>query len=290
MPSKDPSARGDRAVVDVALLTLAVVAIGSGLFVYVDRDGPGRTHDAIVAADYIEVSANVAGPLVTLSVVDNQRVAKGDPLFDLDDRPFVARRDAARAAHEAAKARLVDAELLFQRLSTEGRSGQVVSKQAVDDARSKRDADRADVAQTGAELDLAELDVEYCHVVAPFDGYVTNLETQVGEYVKPGDSLFALIDARSFHVVAYLKEQYLGPAVVGAPVEIELWQFPGETFHGEVASLGRGIAARRSAAGLPVVAKTLDWVQLAARIPVRISLETDKPLTLGATAHVRVVR
>lgn len=289
MSTNNPAA-GDRAIVNLTLLTLAVVAVGSGLFVYADRDGPGRTHDAIVAADYIEVSANVAGPLVTLAVVDNQRVKQGELLFALDDRPFVARASAARAAHEAAQARLVDAELLYQRLSTEGAAGQVASKQAVDDARSKRDADRADVAQTAAELQLATLDVEYCHVTAPFDGYVTNLETQVGEYVKPGDSLFALIDADSFHVVAYMKEQYLGPAVVGAQVEITLWQFPGETFHGMVQSLGRGIASRRSAAGLPVVAKTLDWVQLAARIPVRIEFATDRPLTLGATAHVRVVR
>ena len=66
--------------------------------------------------------------------------------------------------------------------------------------------------------------------------------------------------------------------------------YPGETFHGVVQSIGRGIYSRENVDGLQVVEKTLDWVQLAARIPVRIRVQTDKPLTLGATAHVRITR
>jgi multidrug efflux system membrane fusion protein len=109
----------------------------------------------------------------------------------------------------------------------------------------------------------------------------------VGAYVSPGEPLFSLIDAVSFHVAVYFKEQYLGPAVPGAKATVTLWQYPGQPFAGSEQSVGRGVCARNRMSGLPVVAKTLDWVQLAARIPVRIKLDTDKPLTMGTTADVQ---
>lgn len=73
--------------VNLAIVGLAVLAFGAGVFVYVDRDGPGRTEDGVVAADYIEVTANVPGPIAELAVRDNQQVAKGELLFKLDARP-----------------------------------------------------------------------------------------------------------------------------------------------------------------------------------------------------------
>ncbi len=288
--SQQDDSSGDGTLVNIVLLSFAVVALAAGLFVYVDRDGPGRTHDAIIAADLIEVSANVQGPIVELAARDNQVVAEGDLLFRIDARPYVARANAAQGAHDKARAVLADSEALFKRTAAEAAEGRIVSQQTLDNAQSQRDANQATAHETEANLALAKLNVEYCSVKAPFDGIVTNLQTQVGEYVNPGDPVFSLIDANSFHVVAYMKEQYLEPAVVGAKAKVSLWQYPDDAFEGVVASIGRGVHSRRSVDGLPVVEKTLDWVQLAARIPVRIDLETDRPLTLGATAHVRITR
>ena len=165
-----------------------------------------------------------------------------------------------------------------------------MSQQALDDARAEAQKAAAEVTVAAGRVALAQVQLEYCTVRAGFDGIVTGLSSQLGEYVSPGTALFALIDTDSFHVVAYMKEQYLAPAVPGAAAEVTLWQYPGETFAGVVESVGRGVHSRTTAEGLPVVEKTLDWVQLAARIPVRIRLDTDRPLTMGTTAHVRISR
>ena len=275
--------------VNLAILALSVLAVCGGLFVYVDRDGPGRTEDAVVAADYIAVTAQVPGQIAELAVRDNQRVASGDVLFRLDDRTYQAEVAVARAEHASALATLSDKEALFQR-SADAATDSAVSRQALADARAQRDQAQAAAHRTEGQLDLAKVRLDYCTVTAPFDGVVTNLNTQVGQWITPGEPLFSLIDGGSFHVVAFLKEQYLEPAVPGASAEVKLWQYPGERFAGTVASVGRGVYARNSSDGLPVVPKTLDWVQLAARIPVRIHLKTDKPLTMGGTAHVRIER
>lgn len=284
---KERSLTGD-GIVNLVILGLAVVAVAGGLFLYVDRDGEGRTQDAVVAADYIQVSANVSGPIVELAVEDNQHVAKGDLLFHLDARPYQAKLEQMKGKLQLAQATSRDKQALYARTAAAA-SDDAVSRQAVSDAASGRDAANAEMIEAQGQLDLARLDVEYCTVTAPFDGIVTDLHTQVGEWVSPGQTLFALIDSASFHVVAYLKEQYLDPAVPGARAEVTLWQYPGQTFAGHVTSVGRGVHSRNSVEGLPEVRKTLDWVQLAARIPVRIRLETDRPLTMGGTAHVRIV-
>jgi RND family efflux transporter MFP subunit len=276
-------------VVNLVTLALAVLSVGGGLFVYVDRDGPGRTEDAVVAADYIQVSANVPGQLIELTVKDNQHVRQGDLLFRLDPSPYEAKVEITQGQLELAEATLRDKQALYARTAGASRDN-AVSRQALSDAAAARDAAQGRLREAQGQLDLAHVNLGYTKILAPFDGIVTDLYTQVGEWVSPGQTLFSLIDSSSFHVVAYIKEQYLGPVAPGAPAEVVLWQYPGETFRGHVTSLGRGVYSRNSVAGLPQVDKTLDWVQLAARIPVRIKLETEKPLTMGGTAHVRVHR
>lgn len=288
MAEGKPETGGAGDWVNLVILGIAVLAAGAGLFVYVDRDGPGRTEDGVVAADYIQVTANVAGPIVELAVRNNQQVSKGDLLFRLDARPYQAKLEQMRGALSLAEAKLKDKHALYDRTASAGRGA--VSRQSLSDAAAQRDEAAAELLQAKGRMELAQVDTEYTKVVAPFDGIVTDLHTQVGEWVSPGETLFGLIDASSYHVVAYMKEQYLGPAVPGAHVDVTLWQYPGETFSGVVASVGRGVHSRGSVGGLPEVEKTLDWVQLAARIPVRIELDTDKPLTMGTTAHVRIER
>lgn len=274
---------------NLVVVALLLVAVAGGLLVYVDRDGEGRTQDAVVAADSIRVTANVAGPIVELAVRDNQRVAKGDLLFRIDPRTWAARVKAAQGQHAAALAEQTDKRRTLARIRKEFDAGGVVSQQALDDATAAADRADADVVSTDGALALTQVQLDYCEVRAPFDGIVTGLRTQIGEHVEAGDTVFALIDADSFHVLAFMKEQNLGPAVAGARAEVTLWRYPGETFEGEVVSVASGVNLQEELAGIPVVQKTLDWVQLATRIPVRVHLKTDRPISMGMTAHVRIV-
>src|SRR5262249_34163815 len=81
----------------------------------------------------------------------------------------------------------------------------------VGDLNARLEAARADVRS-------AELDVEYCRVLAPFDGYVTNLNIAVGEYAREGQQIFALVDDREWWVIANFRETYMSSIRLGADV------------------------------------------------------------------------
>src|SRR5260370_615025 len=80
----------------------------------------------------------------------------------------------------------------------------------------------AHVAAARAAVRSAELDVEYCRVVAPFDAYVTNLNIAVGQYAREGQEVFALVDDREWWVMANFRETYVRNIRPGAEADVFL--------------------------------------------------------------------
>ncbi|MCX7112037.1 MAG: biotin/lipoyl-binding protein [Proteobacteria bacterium] len=152
----------------------------------------------------------------------------------------------------------------------------------------------AKIEASKAEVQNAELDVEYCSVFAPFDAYVTNLNIAVGEYVQPGQKLFALVDDRVWFVMANYKETYLRSIKPGMAVDVFLASYPGKHFRGEVQGIGWANFPDniKEQGSLPTVERTLNWVVLASRFPVRIRLlERDPayPFRMGMTAFTTIL-
>lgn len=147
---------------------------------------------------------------------------------------------------------------------------------------------RAEVA-----VRTAELNVSYCRLVAPFDGYVTNLNIAVGEYAREGAQVLTLVDNRQWYVMANFRETYMDSIRPGMKAEIYLMGHPGRRFRGEVQGTGWAIHQSDGATvqGLPAVEPTLNWVRFAQRFPVRIRLEPphpEQPYRMGTTAVVTV--
>jgi len=144
-----------------------------------------------------------------------------------------------------------------------------------------------------SKVDLARLDLERCKVVAPFDAYVTNMNISVGAYARPGAALFTLIDTTTWYVVANYRESKLKNIHLGSSVDVFLMGHPDRKFHGIVESVGYGVFPEDGSvqAGLPQIERTLNWVHLSSRFPVRIRVSDPDPtlFRLGATA-VTVVR
>lgn len=145
----------------------------------------------------------------------------------------------------------------------------------------------------GALVDAAQLDLDRCRVVAPFDGYVTNFNISEGAYATTGKPVFSLIDRRSWYVLANFRESELRHIEPGRHVDVYLMSHPDRRLSGVVESTGHGVFPEdgKVDAGLPSIDKTLNWVHLAARFPVRIRL--DQPdlslVRMGETA-VSIVR
>jgi membrane fusion protein, multidrug efflux system len=151
----------------------------------------------------------------------------------------------------------------------------------------------ARIAAANAEVHGAELDLQYCYVRAPFDGRVTNLNIAQGEYARAGQEVFALVDARTWYVLANFQETYLDSIRPGMTADVYLLSYPGRRFSGSVQGIGWAVLSEdaRTEGVLPDVRRSLNWARLAQRIPVRIQLEPpdpDRPYRMGMTAVVTI--
>ncbi len=205
----------------------------------------------------------------------------------------------AQGNYEEAQAALVKAQA--QQAQAESRRRESDSETA--EARAKLDQsvhaiDRVEtlISQrpaAAAKVDKARLDLERCRVVAPFDAYVTNMNISEGAYAHPGAAIFTLVDSRTWWVVANYRESELKSIHRDDRVDVFLMEHPDRKFSGVVESIGYAVFPEdgKVSGGLPEVDKTLNWVHLSSRFPVRIRVEHPDPalFRIGASA-VTVVR
>jgi multidrug efflux system membrane fusion protein len=144
-----------------------------------------------------------------------------------------------------------------------------------------------------AKVESASLDLERCQVLSPFDAYVTNLNISEGAYAHPGSAMFTLIDMRVWYVIANYRESKLKNIPLGTHVDIYLLEHPNRRFNGKVESIGYGVFPEdgQVVGGLPNIERTLNWVHLSTRFPVRVRVQDPDPalFRIGATA-VTIVR
>ncbi len=141
----------------------------------------------------------------------------------------------------------------------------------------------------------AQYNLDNCTVRAPFDARVTNLTLSEGAYVHTGQQVFTLIDTRTWWVIANFRETQLHRIQPGMSVDVYLLSDPQVHYKGVVESTGYGVTPDASTIGtlqqgLPDVQRTLSWVHLASRYPVRIRIESNAPeaFRIGESAVVVV--
>jgi multidrug efflux system membrane fusion protein len=133
-----------------------------------------------------------------------------------------------------------------------------------------------------AAVKNARYDLNNCRVVAPFDARVTNLTISEGAYAHIGQQIFTLIDARTWWAVANFREGQLHSIAPGMRADVYVMSRPDVRFSGVVDSVGFGVTpdadvVGRFGTGLPDVQRTLNWVRLASRFPVRVRVRNPPP-------------
>jgi membrane fusion protein, multidrug efflux system len=159
------------------------------------------------------------------------------------------------------------------------------------DAVGEQDGNNARVATAEATVRAAALDLGYCRVVAPFAGKVVNLNISEGAFARAGTDVFVMVDTRTWYVMANFRETQLQHIPAGATADLYLQSQPGKHFRGTVVGLGWAVLPENgtSVNGLPRVERSLDWIRLAARFPVRIRVnDPDDSFRLGASAVATV--
>ena len=194
-----------------------------------------------------------------------------------------AKKKAAVAALAATRAQHIATEAALQQSRSErGRAEDNVGQVADMNAR---------VAAAEGALHSAELDLEFTRVRAPFSGRVVNLNISIGAFARSGTEVFTLVDTGTWYVMANFRETQLRHVPAGAPVDLYLQSHPGRRFRGTVVGLGWAVLPENgtSVGGLPRVERSLDWIRLAARFPVRIKVEDpDDSFRIGASAVATV--
>jgi multidrug efflux system membrane fusion protein len=166
---------------------------------------------------------------------------------------------------------------------------QAAAEQAVD----TEAAAEALVSARRAALALAQRNLADTTVRAPHDGLVVGLTVASGEYVIPGQALFTLINTEEWYAVANFRETDLAAIAPGACATVYSMIDRQRGIRGVVDGIGWGVLDEERVnlpRSVPYVERSLNWVRVAQRFPVRIQLE-DPPhesMRLGASAVVQV--
>jgi multidrug efflux system membrane fusion protein len=141
------------------------------------------------------------------------------------------------------------------------------------------------VNQRGARTSAvksARYNLDNCRVYAPFDARVTNLTISEGAYAHVGQQVFTLIDARTWWAIGNFREGNLQKIMPGMRADVYVLSKPDVRFSGVVDSIGFGVTPDADvfgtlAPGLPNAQRTLNWIHLASRYPVRVRVKEPPP-------------
>jgi multidrug efflux system membrane fusion protein len=283
-----------------------------------------RVHGQITSLCVTDDQAVKEGDLLFEIDPDDYKLAlekaKAD-LASLDEQIAVARAQdaelkfavkAASAAVEAASAQLQQADDTLHRMEPLLPKGFATAEQ-VDQARTAQEVATSEVAAAEQRLNqakvslsalqtltaqrpgavaavhLAELELSYCEVRAPFPGRVISLNISAGAYAELGVPVFSLLDTRKWYVMANFREGELRYMPPGTNAEVYLLSAPDRRFEGKVVGIGWAVEPEDEIdipTALPYVKRELNWVHIAQRFPVRIEVDQPDPdlFRMGASA------
>lgn len=172
--------------------------------------------------------------------------------------------DQARAAQAQAVANVA-----------QGEAAQNISRQDLRTVTVNRSALQAAVANAEAAVQLARIDLTNTRIIAPRDGQLGQIGVRQGAYVNSGAQLMALVPDRLW-VVANLKETQMAKVAIGQPVTFTVDALDHAELRGHVQRISPATGSEFSV--LPADNATGNFVKIAQRIPVRITVDRDQPL------------
>src|SRR5262245_56457712 len=198
-------------------------------------------------------------------------LARAQPNYERYKK-MVASNVVGRSDYDEVEATLrkAEAEVTRTQAALAAEEGQLVVLLA-----DRKQAD-AQLAQAQAALTMAQNDLNNTVIKAPVDGVVGNKGVQVGQYVKIGTQLMAVVPLPQVYVVANFKETQLENMRPGQPVEISIDAYPNHKLVGTVESFAPASGAVFSL--LPPENATGNFTKVVQRVPVRIVVPRDNPL------------
>ena len=276
----------------IATLVMLLMAVAAGLHLWHYYMEAPWTRDGRVRSEVTRLATDLSGLVSEVRVQDNQFVKRGELLLTIDRARFELAVQEAAANLESL--RLVMAQKVRD-ANRANRLNAALAQASREQARADADIAIANVRQAEVQLAQARLNLTRTQVRAPTNGYVTNLNLHVGDYLNAGSPVLALVNSDAFYVAGYFEETKLRHIRIGDRVRVMLMGADTPLF-GHVASIANGIQDRELTGNqdgqLANVNPTFQWVRLAQRIPVRVKLDplpAQIRLVAGQTASVEII-
>ncbi len=250
-----------------------------------------RIDDRDYRAKVDEAGGQVAARLAQLEQIDERRAVQDSVIAQSGASIVAARAEVVRAkADHERTTRLVredyvsrqrfdvtkaDAAKAEAGLTGSGAQLQAARRQIAVLA-SERTMALAQLEQAKAALALAQTDLEATVIRAPVDGVIGNRAVRDGQYVRPGQTLLAVVPLASVWIDANFKETQLTRMKPDQKVEIAVDAYPGQTIDGRLDSFAPASGAKFSL--LPPENATGNFTKVVQRVPVRIRVAQDNPL------------
>jgi membrane fusion protein (multidrug efflux system) len=173
------------------------------------------------------ITAQVAGQVRAVSVVENAGVNAGSPLVMIDPAEYELALAEAQARLRAAEAQYRETTLFDERITDAA-----VRAERQKAARAKSGLDQAEVAVQKAQLELSR-----SRVRAPYAGRVANVKVQPGQFVRAGDELMTVVELSRIKVVVQVLEGQISFLTAGRSARVHFAAFPDETFIGRIETI-----------------------------------------------------
>ena len=171
--------------------------------------------------------------------------------------------DVTRAADAQAKAAVAEAKATLE-----------ISRQDLQTVIVNRASLEASVENAKATIELARIDLSNTRITAPRDGQLGQIGVRLGAYVNSGAQLMALVP-RPRWIIANMKETQMANVRLGQPVKFTVDALEDREMHGHVQRISPAAGSEFSL--LPADNATGNFVKIAQRIPVRITVDADQP-------------
>jgi multidrug efflux system membrane fusion protein len=308
----DHRPRTDDAFIDADIVHMAPDVSGRVVTMNVRDNQAVRAGDLLFTIDpepyrlqLEQARAQLAGLQAQLSVMTDQVASQN------------SKADAANTGIGSAEAQLALASSTLARMEPllprgfvtaeqvdQARTAQRTAQVSLQQARQQAQEARQGVSSTKpieqqivaakASLALAERNLRLTEVRSPCAGVITGLDTVAGEYGAAGHPLFTIIDTEQWYAVGNFRETDLEGLQPGQRARVYVMTGPSQPVDGVVDSLGGGVSPDEGVTigGLPRVPRSLSWVRIAQRFPVRIRLVSPPPtlMRLGASAVIVIDR
>lgn len=146
----------------------------------------------VQAYQQVDLRSKVSGILEKRLFNDGEVVRKGQLLYEIDDRPYLAALDDAKAELAQAEASLLKADMDVERYAPLYAEN-AIPKQTLDNAAAQQQVSRAEVDSRRASVRQAELNLADCTIEAPLTGQIGLHQVDVGTLVSAGTTLLATL-------------------------------------------------------------------------------------------------